>query len=251
MDNSKATVDILKKALRQNGFTYADVAAHLKLSEASIKKMFASCHFTLSRIDSICGMMGMNFVDLIRLLDESRKSITNLTLEQERELVRDGKLLLVALLARNHWSFDDMLRHFDLDKGELYGLISRLEKLRLLELHPGNRIRMRVDESFRWLPNGPIEQLFRKQLMSQFLAGTFDGDNELRIYLHGALTPGGLELLNRRLEVLSQEFSDLLKESSSRPIDERQNVGLFVAMRKWEPGFLQRYRRDTPPDAAE
>lgn len=243
MDNSRAAVETLKRALKLNGYTYADVAAHLKLSEASIKKMFASNHFTLKRIDDICAMMGMDFIDLVRLFDQSRQRISNLTPEQEKELVGDGKLLLVALLARNRWSFEEMIHHFDLTRGELLKLLSRLEKLHLLELHPGNRIRMLVDDNFRWLPHGPIEQLFEKHLMSQFLNGKFDGRNELRLYLHGPLTPGAMEQLRRRLDTLAHEFSELLKESSSRPIRERQNIGLLLASRKWEPGFLQRYRR--------
>lgn len=243
MDNSKAAIETLKRALKLNGYTYADVARHLMLSEASIKKMFASHHFTLHRIDQICGLMGMDFIDLVRLFDENRQRISSLTLEQEKELVRDGKLLLVALLARNRWSFDDILQHFDLSKAELFKLISRLERLRLLELHPGNRIRMLVDENFRWLPHGPIEQLFEKHLMNQFLASDFSDKGEMRLYLHGALTPGAREQLGRRLDVLAHEFSELLKESSSRPLAGRQNIGLLIAMRQWEPAFLKRYRK--------
>lgn len=246
MDNSKAAIDTLKKTLREHGYTYADIAAHLQLSEASIKKMFATHHFTLHRIDRICAMMGMDFIDLVRLFDENRQHITSFTLEQEKELVHDSKLLLVALLARNRWSFDDMHNHFKLSKAELYNLISRLERLHMLELHPGNRIRMLIDENFRWLPHGPIERLFRKQLMGQFLDSGFDKSNEMHLYLHGALTPGAVEQLNRRLEALAYEFSELLKESNVRPVVERQSVGLLVAMRGWEPTFMQRYRRDQP-----
>lgn len=251
MDNTKAAIEVLKKALKQHGYTYADVAAHLGLSEASVKKMFAGQHFTLRRFDRICGMMGMDLIDLVRLFDANRQRITHLTLAQEKELVRDSKLLLVALLARNHWSFDDILHRFDLSREELYGLIARLEKVRLLELHPGDRIRMLIDENFRWLAHGPIEQLFKKQLMSQFLADGFDAHHDTHLFLHGALTTNALESLNHKLEMLAHEFSELLKESNARPVHERRGVGLFVAMRQWEPTFMQRHRKDGPAAAAD
>ncbi|NWF36981.1 helix-turn-helix transcriptional regulator [Mariprofundus sp. KV] len=245
MDNTKAAIDTLKRALKLNGLTYADAARHLNLSEASVKKMFSTQNITLKRINALCEMMHLDFIDLVRLFDESRERISHLQPEQEQELVRNSKLLIVALCARNHWHFDEIVEQFDISKKECYQMISRLEGLRLLELHPGNRIRLLVAENFRWLPNGPIERTFKKKLMNEFLQSEFDQSGELRLYLHGPLTPGARETLFRRLTALSHEFGELLKESATRPISERNNVGLLLGMREWEPYFFSTHRRES------
>ncbi len=243
MDNSTAAIGTLKRALKLNGFTYADAAKHLNLSEASVKKMFSTQNITLKRINALCEMMHLDFIDLVRLFDESREKISHLQPEQEQELVRDNKLLIVALCARNHWHFDEIVEHFNITKPECYRLISRLEELKLLELHPGNRIRLLVAENFRWLSHGPIERAFKKKLMNEFLQSEFDQNEDLRLYLHGPLTVGARETLTRRLTSLSHEFAELLKESAIRPISERKNVGLLLGIREWEPQFLTAHRK--------
>lgn len=244
MDNTKAAIETLKKALKTSGNTYADVAAHLDMSEASVKKMFSTHHFTLKRIDRICEMIDLDFIDLVRLFDQQRDRISSLSIDQEKELCSDKALFLVAVCARNHWAFDDILNDFSFSKAELYRHLSRLEQLKLIELHPNNRIKLCVADDFRWLQRGPIEIYFMKHLLSEFLNSEFDQNQDLRLYLHGQLTLGGKELLTRRLNALAYEFAELRKEGELRPIPERHNVGLFLATREWEPEIFTRQRRE-------
>ncbi|TLS76957.1 XRE family transcriptional regulator [Mariprofundus erugo] len=243
MDNTRAALETLKRALKLNSVTYADVAVHLGMSEASVKKMFSTGHFTLRRIDMICDMIGMDFIDLVRLFDQQRHRISSLTIEQEKELVADKRLFLVAVCARNHWCFDEILAAFTFTRAELFHYLARLEELKLLELHPNNRIKLRVAEDFRWLPRGPIEVYFMRHLLGEFLDAEFDQDKEMRLYLHGQLTTAGRETLLRRLHGLAHEFAELRKEGETVSIRERHNVGLFLALRDWEPLIFSRQRK--------
>jgi len=244
MDNTHAAIEILKRALKLNGYTYADVARHLELSEVSVKKMFSTCHFTLKRIDRICQMIGMDFMDLVRMFDESRQQLSTLSLTQEQHLMGDRRLFLVAICARNHWSFDEILNSFRFSKSELIAYLNQLERLQLLELHPGNRIRLRVAEDFRWLPRGPIETFFEHRLLGEFLGSDFSNARDMRLYLHGPLTQAARERLMQRLNVMAHEFTELMKESAVKPLSERHNVGLLLATREWEPQFVTMQRRD-------
>lgn len=244
MDNTSETIDTLKQALKSHGFTYADVARHLNLSEASVKKMFSSRNITLKRLNALCELMNMDFLDLVRMFDENRERISHLKPEQEQELVKNTRLLLVAVCARNHWKFDEIVEQFDISKAECYRLMAKLEELKLLELHPNNRIRLLVAENFRWLPNGPLEQVFKKRLMNEFLDCDFDKEGELRLYLHGTLTRGAKDELARKLTALTHEFGELLKQSTGYPMSKRTNVGLMFAMRDWEPLFFRELRRE-------
>lgn len=234
----------MKKALKLRGYTYLDVAEHLKLSEASVKKMFSTNHFTLRRIDRICEMIEMDFIDLVRLFDEQRQRIVMLSVEQERELIQNSRLFLVAICVRNHYRFDEILCRFGFSKGELFKLLARLENLQLIELHPNNRIKLKVAEDFRWIPHGPIESFFEKHLLKEFLDSDFNNEKDMRIYLHGSLTLGAKESLYRRLNTLSHEFSQLLKEGANTPMSERHNIGLLLAMREWEPAMFTSMRSD-------
>ena len=68
MARTAALVDGLKRELRARNITYAAVARRLGMSEASVKRMFSRKEFTLSRLDAICELAGMEFSDLARSL---------------------------------------------------------------------------------------------------------------------------------------------------------------------------------------
>jgi transcriptional regulator with XRE-family HTH domain len=53
MSQIVAVVDALKRALKAKNLTYAQVARELKMSEASVKRMFSSNHFTLHRFEQV------------------------------------------------------------------------------------------------------------------------------------------------------------------------------------------------------
>ncbi|NIQ16486.1 MAG: XRE family transcriptional regulator, partial [Candidatus Dadabacteria bacterium] len=54
---SQSIIEVLKRALKFNRVTYADIALELNLSEASVKRMFAKQHFTLERLETICKLV--------------------------------------------------------------------------------------------------------------------------------------------------------------------------------------------------
>ena len=89
MAQTDALIDTLKQTLKAHHITYAVVAQKLDMSEANVKRMFASKRFTLDRLEDVCKLMQMDLSDLFQLYDESRLRITQLSKEQEKELVKN------------------------------------------------------------------------------------------------------------------------------------------------------------------
>src|SRR5438445_607230 len=58
-------VEALKKCLRAHGMTYAALARELRISEASVKRMFSRGSFTLSRIEEILAFARLDRLRLI------------------------------------------------------------------------------------------------------------------------------------------------------------------------------------------
>src|SRR5258707_3786907 len=158
MARTAVLVDTLKRELRSRGITYAAVAKHLGMSEASVKRMFARKEFTLSRLDRICERAGMEFSELARLIAPQDAVISQLSYEQEKEFVENHKLMLVALCTLNHWSFDDIVAAYDIPPAECVKLLARLDRLKFIELLPNNRIRLLVSRAFAWIPDRPIQR---------------------------------------------------------------------------------------------
>ena len=239
MAQTEALIETLKRALKNHHLTYADVARMLSMSEANVKRMFATRRFNLERIENICRLMDMELTDLLYLYEESRQRITRLTIEQEQELVRDLKLLLVAVAIRNGLGYEDILNNYRISETECIHYLATLDKLKIIDLLPKNRIKLRIDEGFRWLPHGPIEQFFEKQIQDQFLKSDFSGGQEKRLFMFGLLSDASVEHLMNRIQAFSKEFTGLHRQDLDLPLDERNTIGLMLAMRPWEVEVFQ------------
>jgi DNA-binding Xre family transcriptional regulator len=102
MAQTAVLINVLKKALKAHGKTYADTAKYLGISEASVKRAFSQKSFTLHRLDEICQMLGIEFTDLLQMVKDSAAApISGLTLEQEKEIVGDLELLLTSVYVMN------------------------------------------------------------------------------------------------------------------------------------------------------
>lgn len=250
MVQSHAVVTTLKRALKSNGLTYADVAAGLKMSEANVKRMFALERFTLERLEEVCRLMQMELSDLFQLYEAGRQRITQLTKEQEKELVADTRLLLVAVCVRNNLEFDEIVSNYQISETECIRYLAKLDRLKVIDLLPHNKFKLRIDENFHWLPNGPIEQFYEKEIQGQFLKANFNHAGDRRLFLSGLLSERSQEIILNRLQVLAKEFTELHRQDRGLPLAKRKNIGFLLALREWDFSVFQPYTRQEDASAS-
>ncbi len=241
MTNTEALIRALKVALKGHGITYREVARGLGLSEASIKRLFSGRNFTLERLESVCLMMDMSIGDLVRMADADRLDLSELTQAQEQELVSEQRLLMVAALVVEGWDFEDILSFYELGEPELIGYLARLDRLRLIELQPKNRIKRLIAPNFAWRRHGPIARYFTENVKGAFLQSRFDRPDEGLLFVYGLLSDRSNALIQRRLEQLAREFNDLHREDLHLPLSERQGNSMILAIRPWD--FFSKLRR--------
>ncbi len=248
MTQTHALIASLKKALRSQRLTYADVARYLNMSEANVKRMFATKRFSLDRIEQICHLMQMELSDLFHLYEESRQRINRLTETQEKELVANTRLLLVAVCVRNRLSFDDIISNYRISRSECIRYLAKLDKLKIIDLLPENRIKLRIDDGFSWIKNGPIEAFYEQQIQSDFLKSRFNDEHAERKFLFALLSDTSIQVVLKKINALASEFAELHGQDATLSLANRRSIGLMVAMRPWE---LQAFRplqkkSDTP-----
>ncbi len=234
MNQTQQIIHHLKHTLKQSGFTYKDVAAHLSMSEANIKRMFANQHITLQRIEAICHLMQLELTDLLQMLEDAKQHIQCLTKEQEQLLVSDPKLLLVAVSVKNYLSFDDIVEHYQISKSECIQCLAQLDRFKIIDLLPNNRIKLLIDQHFNWIPNGPIEQFFQQQIQQQFLASRFNADTACRLFQFGLLGDTSIWIMLKKLNDMAQEFTHLHQQDQHLPLHKKHSMGLFLATRPWD-----------------
>ena len=243
MVQSKRIVEALKQALRTRGISYAEVARGLELSESSVKRLFSTAAFSLQRLEAVCDLAGLDLLELARDADAARFRMPALTVEQEREFVDDPELLLVAVCALNRWPFERILDHYRFTASRLVALLARLDRMGLIELLPGNRIRPRIARNFAWLPDGPIHRFFVDRLQSEFLAGAFQPDRDAHRVAWGMLSAESAAALRTRIAALTDAFDELTRGDEVRADAAARGTCLLVALREWEPSPFRAMRR--------
>lgn len=243
MAQSDLLIEALKSALKAQGLTYADVAKALKLSEASIKRCFSSQGFTLERLEQICRLAGLEISDLVELAAEQKPPFTSLTPEQEEALLQDPKLLLMTFLVLSHWQFADIVKSYQLTEHEAIQSLSRLDRLGLIDLLPGNRIKLLTARNFSWRKDGPMQQFFEREVLKDFLGSRFAGNREEMKFTGGLLSWASLERVQQGMERLAREFNELVAADSKLPLDERFSCAALFAARPWLFSHFTRLER--------
>ncbi len=243
MINAEDVVKTLKRMLRERGLTYRDVARSLALTESSVKRLFSEQDFSLKRLETLCALMDSDLSTLMTRAEQARTRISTLSLEQEKLLVSDTRLLLIAVCLVNRWSYEDIVATYQIDEYEAIQALAKLDRFQLIELQPGNRVRLLVSSDFSWRRNGPIQEFFEAQVQGDFFDARFTGAGEIRLFVTGMLSRRANEELRKRLEKIAATFLQLAEEDRGLPLEQRFGSGLMVAMRPWELAAFAALRR--------
>lgn len=243
MTETERLVVTLKRLLKRQGYTYRQVGEAIGLSEQSVKRMFSKGTFTLDRLVQLGSLLGMTIAEIAAQASEAVPSIRTLTEAQEKELTAEPELLLIAACVLNGWKPAEITATYKLTVSECLKRLLKLDRLGLITLLPGDRVRLNVARDFDWLPNGPIQRFFRKHEKDDFLASDFAGKSEDLYFLFGMLAPAAKARLHTQVKKLREEFAELHRESMTAPFEQRSGACLLVAQREWEPRAFAALRR--------
>ena len=243
MPQTRPLIDTLKLELRRQRITYKQVATALNLSETSVKRLFSEEAFSVKRLEKVCELLHMDISDLVHMMEKNIDLTMQLTREQETELVSDVKLVLVAVLLMNKLQFAEILASYEISEPEGIQLLARLDRMRIIELQPGNRVKLMISQNFKWIPGGPIQRFFESKVQSEFLASSFTGAGEFRIFVSGMISRTANTEIIKKIEHLAQEMNDMNIESESLPLEQRFGTSLMMAIRPWEISVFEELRR--------
>ena len=243
MSESTQLISTIKIQLKKQGKTYRDVAKLLKISEPSVKRMLASGQFSVDRLIQVSNLLEYTLAELTKEAQIGQLRLSTLTEQQEREVVSDPKLFLIAVCTLNHWTMTEIVEAYQVTDAECIKHLLHLDRLRIIDLLPGNRIRINVARDFDWLPYGPIKQYFKSHGQSDFMNSQFDRENEVLAFVNGMFTDHAQAQIMSGLRQLRKKIAELHEESLSAPLDKRKGFGLLLATRQWEPIEFKKLRR--------
>ena len=244
MSTTQDLVQALKAELKRADITYARLAEELSMSESSIKRIFAKGDMPLSRIDDVLRVLKMDFAELARQIADAQPLRSELTLEQEKAVVADRRLLLLAICCMSQWTFEQMIGTYTYSEADCVRLLLQLDRLGIIELRPMNRYRLQVAKTFRWRPNGPVMAFFREHVADDYFNSGFDGEGEMLMLVHGQIGTSLASSFVERLQRVGQDFAQQHLADQKLPADQRRAYTLVVGMRSWLFAAFRDLKRD-------
>lgn len=246
MSESHALIKELKRQLKLSGLHYVDVAQHLDLSEGSVKRLLAEGNqISLDRLERICQLIGLEMSELFKLAAAHNKGLESLTLEQEKELVDNKGLLLVAVCVVNGYHFDQIIEQYMFSELELIQKLAQLDRLNIIDMLPGNKIRLRISPTFRWHTGGPIQHFFQQQVQEAFFQSYFSADDEKFVMATGLMSLPTNKKVQQKLQKLTEEFYQACQSDNSLDMNEKHGTSMVIAMRRWTFPLFNPWERQT------
>ncbi|MFT7387970.1 MAG: transcriptional regulator with XRE-family HTH domain [Candidatus Endobugula sp.] len=245
MSQTPALISTLKKQLKARGKTYAHVASHLGMSEASIKRLFIEQSFSLQRLEWVCQMIDLQLSELMALMQKEQPQLQKLSAEQEQQLVDDTLLLMIAIYVMNGHGFEYLCGEIAISKTGCIQKLALLDRLRIIELLPNNRIKLRIAPNFHWQRNGPIQRFFQQHVEHDFFRCPFTALNEHLVVINAELSEFSQQEMQRKMDKFAQEFNALAHHDQRLPPSQRKNITVVLAARAWQFALFDRYRRKT------
>ncbi len=238
-------IQTLKKEFRRQGLTYKEIAHKLCLSEATIKRIFSERNVTLKRLEKLCQIAQIDIAELLKLAEKESAYSDHLSLQQEKTIIEDLRLVLILVCIINHWQFNEILEKYIFTETELFQLFAKLDKLNIIELLPANRYRLKLSRNFSWQAGGPIQKFFLGSILQEYLKPNVDDDSSHLKFIWGMLTPESTTELKRRIQRIVEDFIKMAEIDKRISVHNKMTSSLMVLFREdWEPMEFQNQQRE-------
>lgn len=244
MSQTTELLDTLKQYLKAKNITYRRLAQEIGLSETSIKRLFSEESFSLRRLEEVCKILDLDIYDLSLMARRKRQRSTNsLSIEQERILVGDERLLTFLYFLINGWPLSLITEQYDITEQEATRLLIKLDRLKLIELYPENRFRLLVSKNIFWRKHGPLWKHYQKKVFEDFIRHPFDQPNDRLEFSPGQLSEASLRLILKKIDELVRQFNELAEMDADLPLKGRYSTGLVIGFRPWVFSMIADLRR--------
>ncbi|CAB3802792.1 hypothetical protein LMG28688_05644 [Paraburkholderia caffeinitolerans] len=226
----------LKSVLKDRNIRYCDIAERLKVSETTVKRNLTGQGLSVEMLESVCSIAGIRLIELAELA--ARRSDTKaraVSIEQEQGLADAPFTAFIFLLLRYDWTPQEIQQEFDLDEPGLILHLRRLEKLRLLDLFPGNRVRVLTVRHPEWIPGGPLRRAVDDTMRRHFETMDFHDPQSVWELETVKLSRGSIDQLRQMIASLSHRMRELATDDRSLPAGQTAWYSMLCTARPTDP----------------
>ena len=156
----------LKLLVKKSHFTYKELGGCLGLSEATIKRRVNSSDISIRQISQICEVLNITLFELMELSKKLETSISKFSISQEQVLASKELYFRVFRLLILGKTFLQIKNEFKMTESKLRSIFFKFEEVKLIELHPQNKVKVLIHFPFKWIREGPLEKAYFQKALS-------------------------------------------------------------------------------------
>ena len=234
-DQTTQIIDTLKGLFRSRGMRHAEIAEMLGLSRTTLKRRLGGNGLTIPFLESLCGIVGVSLIELFELAVAGRDTRSRrLTLEQERALHADVRLGFIFSRLQLGWSAEEVQRECHISEAPLTLYLVRLERLGLIDLLPGNRVRLHTAREINWRKHGPMWHSIDRYLKDIFTMTDSDDEELSRRTAVVKLSQASIGQIDQLFYHVQTEVRRLAQIDRMQPSDEKTWYAVLLGARPFE-----------------
>lgn len=161
--------DVLKSRARQLGLTQVKVSKLLGVSHPTAKRWMRGESISVSQLLRLLEVLDLSFTELGALLPDSEKRNFVYTTAQEDLFIRHPSCLAYFNQLLESKTPKQIERQAKISARTTRRILSLLEKVDLIEVHPDDRIKLRVQGEPVWKPEGKLSKMLKTRAIQDFL----------------------------------------------------------------------------------
>lgn len=209
----------IKKALKQRGVTYSELAARLRMTESGVKKMLNAKDLSFRRVVQICEVVDILPGQLFSLAENASIAEVDFTREQQEALLANRTLLGVYwCLAVEKRGLAEIEHALKLSSGELKKLLNRLVTLDLIN-HRRGQYHAYHSGQVRWSERSPLTKALNHEWSALTLKRALAEAAKDERVMHRLV---GMKLSRESYNNLLRRLNELFDETAA--LSEREAV---------------------------
>lgn len=213
--NSLLVCSQIRRKIKEKGYTQDEFSKILEVSIATLNRWLRGEGLLFSDLSLMAEKLDIKLSEILTLAEGDKSSIFNYTLEQENAFVNiEGLLAFFDSLLKGK-SIANITKSHKLTEKSVNYYLAKLDKLQLIEWLPQNKVKLKVNGEPRWISGGPLSQIFRKQIMTDYIQNYLNNREMLKIGLYTLSHESTKKIELKQTELIEFARTLEIKDTSS------------------------------------
>ncbi len=225
----QSKLKLLKLVLKQKKMTLKTLAAKIQMSESGLKKLFLGKDIGLLRLYEICAALEISLDDLFRAEADDRYFLVKFPEEVQRFFMKNFIYFqFYWLLVYERYPIDQVQKKLKISNELRLKVLFKLNSFEMIELMPGNRIKIPDPTRIRWANEGPLVKYLYREWTAKLIREVLQNENSSNFFQFRYL-----QMTEETHQELLQKMKSLEDEFVKRGIREMKMMPKELVPCRW------------------